>query len=198
MRCPQGGARRSPYFVSCRRAAQPRTTKPQAPHVTAPKDISTVDKAAFANRTWDARMVRFLDRQRRQGKPIRWIAEKLGVTLVRAVAEAINRGLVMHTAYRGRRCLTPPTPDLEPLGQVRDLPDENLCHYMQGHPTGAWRMCARPTQHATPWCPHHRARVYVTRAARLPGSAGILPALAAAPPHEEPAGSRRSQARVTP
>jgi hypothetical protein len=122
-----------------------------------------VDKAAFANRKWDRAMLRFLRLKRRQGKPIRWIAEKLGVSLVRAVAEAINRGLTMHTAYRGRRCLSPREPDLPPLGELRELPGENQCRWMAGHPTGAWRMCARPTEPGSPWCPHHRAQVYVKR-----------------------------------
>jgi hypothetical protein len=111
-------------------------------------------------------MVGFLYRKRRQGKPIRWIAQKLGVTLVRAVAQAINRGLVMHTAYRGRRSVTPPPPDLEPWGQVRELPEENLCRWMNANPDEPWAMCARPTDNHSAWCPHHRAQVYPPRVPR--------------------------------
>ena len=114
-------------------------------------------------------MLRFLARQRRRGKPIRWIADKLGVSLVRAVAQAINRGLVLHTAYRGRRCVATREPDLEPLGQVREIPGDNRCRWMPAHPTDAWAMCARPTEPGSPWCPHHRARVYVARNAQRRG-----------------------------
>ncbi len=159
----------------------------------APKNISVENKYAFANRAWDAAMLRFLVRQRRRGKPIRWIAEKLGVSLVRAVAQAINRGLTLHTAYRGRRCANDREPGLEPLGTPREIPDDNRCRWMDAHPNETWTMCARPTDHGEPWCPHHRAKVYVAR----PGTAGILPALPAAPPPKEPAGSRRSQDNVT-
>lgn len=130
-----------------------------------PENISAVDKSGprFQDRPWDEAMLRFLARQRKRGKPIRWIAEKLGVSLLRAVAKAVNLGLVLGSAYRGRRRFADAPVELEPLGPIREIPDEGLCRWMPADPRDAWAMCARPTEHDSPWCPHHHAQAYIRR-----------------------------------
>jgi hypothetical protein len=117
-------------------------------------------------------MVRFLYVKRRQGKPIRWIAQKLGVTLVRAVAMAVNRGLVLHTVYRGREGVL--EPDIDPFGPEREIAGEGLCRWIPEDPREPWHMCARPAEGDGPWCAFHKARALAPRKGRRPGTAGVL------------------------
>jgi len=135
-----------------------------------PKNISAVDSVAppkpvaeLARRPWDRAMLRFLKAKRRQGRPIRWIAERLGLDLLRVVAMAVNLRLALHTSYRGRRCKTPASPDLAPLGPENEIADDNLCRWIAADPAGPWAMCARPALEGYAYCAHHKQRAYAPR-----------------------------------
>jgi hypothetical protein len=119
--------------------------------------------AELARRPWDARMVRFLKVKRRQGRPIRWIAERLGLDLLRVVAKAVNLRLTLRTAYRGRACKTPQVAEPPPLGPQNEIADDGLCRWIAADPAGPWAMCARPTAEDSAYCPHHKQRAYASR-----------------------------------
>lgn len=135
-----------------------------------PQNISTVDiiagraaAAAFAHRPWDKAMLRFLKVQRRRGRPMRWIAGRLGVDLLRAVAMAVNLGLVLPATYRRRRCAGAIADEPPPLGPAGEIAEPGLCRWIAADPTGPWAMCARPAVQGWPYCAHHKARAYAVR-----------------------------------
>lgn len=119
--------------------------------------------SAHARRPWDRAMLRFLRVQRRQGRPIRWIAERLGLDLLRVVAMAVNLRLTLPGSYLGRRCKAQATPDLEPLGPENDIAGDSLCRWIEADPTGPWAMCARPALEGYAYCPHHKQRAHIPR-----------------------------------
>jgi hypothetical protein len=156
------------------------------PVTPAPENISPVDiiaaprtVAECARRTWDARMLRFLLIQRRRGKPVRWIAGRLGLDLRRVVAMAVNLRLTLPSAYRGRKCKTRRRKEPKPLGPPGDIADEGLCRWIEADPQGPWAMCARPALHGYAYCRHHKTRAYLPR--RPPVSTNIA-ATAPRPP----------------
>ena len=116
--------------------------------------------AELARRPWDARMLRFLKVQRRRGQPIRWIAERLGLDLLRVVAMAVNLRLTLPTAYHGRACKQPAGPDLKALGPAGDIAGEGLCRWIAADPSGPWAMCARPALEGYAYCAHHKQKAY--------------------------------------
>lgn len=139
-----------------------------------PENISHVDiiaaprgVAELAARRWDRRMVRFLVAQRRRGRPIRWIAERLGLDLMRVVAMAVNLRLTLPTAYDGRRCHEPEPEEPPPLGPENDIAAPGLCRWIAADPSGPYAMCARPAEEGWPYCAAHKARAYKPRRQRL-------------------------------
>ena len=150
---------------------------------TSPENISAVDSVApprpaaeLARRPWDARMLRFLKVQRRRGRPIRWIAERLGLDLVRVVAMAVNLRLTLPTAFRGRACKQPAAPAIAPLGPPNDIADEGLCRWIEADPTGPWAMCARPALEGYAYCAHHKPRAYAPRKSLIATNIAFAPA----------------------
>lgn len=108
-------------------------------------------------------MLRFLKVQRRRGQPIRWIAERLGLDLLRVVAMAVNLRLTLHTSYRGRSCKTPPPAELEALGPPGEIVDDGLCRWIDADPQGPWAMCGRPALEGSAYCPRHKQRALAPR-----------------------------------
>lgn len=139
-----------------------------------PENISRVDNVAaprgvaeLAARPWNRRMVRFLVTKRRRGKPIRWIAQRLGLDLMRVVAMAVNLRLTLPTAYDGRRCHEPAPEEPPPLGPENDIAAPGLCRWIAADPSGPYAMCARPAEEGWPYCTAHKARAYKPRRQRL-------------------------------
>jgi hypothetical protein len=109
-------------------------------------------------------MTAFLRAKRREGRNMRWIAAHLGITLGRAVAKAARLRLILHvprTSVQSERLPGEP----EPAGPERDIVAEGRCRWIEADPRDPWRMCGAPCAKASPWCPHHKARVFVKEVA---------------------------------
>ncbi len=124
---------------------------------------------ASPRRKWTRAMTAALVRWRREGASFGDIAKRLGVTRAIAVGKAVFAGL----ARRGLRSramsevrVLPDEP--EPLGALREVLAQGLCHWIRGDALGDWRMCGHPSVHGGAWCGHHLARVYVGTACPSP------------------------------
>lgn len=120
-------------------------------------------------------MLRFLRIQRRRGQPIRWIAERLGLDLLRVVAMAVNLRLTLPSAYHGRKCKTRRLKEPKPLGTPGDIADDGECRWIEADPTGPWAMCARPAVEGYAYCHHHKARAYVPRKPPISTNIAFVP-----------------------
>jgi len=119
-------------------------------------------------RKWTRAMTVALVRLRRQGRSFREIVHCLGV----AHSAAIARGVFARLAIEPERANLPADVGVfddepEPLGSRHEILEDGVCHWIRGDVThGDWRMCGRPSAAGSPWCPHHLARVWVSRADR--------------------------------
>ena len=105
-------------------------------------------------------MRHFLRAKRREGRPVKWIAAKLGIAESRALREAHRLNLIS----RSPREPAPRTAgEPAPIGPLREIVDEGLCRWLVGCPKSLWRMCAHPAANGSAWCEHHRTRVHPMR-----------------------------------
>ncbi len=110
-------------------------------------------------------MTAFLRAKRREGKTMRWIAAHLGITLGRAVAKAARLRLILHVPRT--YVATEPMPgEPAPIGGEREVLDEGRCRWIGADMGTAWRMCGHACANDEPWCPHHKARVFVEEVGR--------------------------------
>lgn len=105
---------------------------------------------------WTPAMTAFFRRMRARGRSFAWIARGLGLSPRACVRRAAALGLL-------ERKTLPPLPragaEPAPLGEVRTLLDEGVCHWIHGEPgTAGWRMCGHPSVHGSSWCAHHYVR----------------------------------------
>ena len=56
--------------------------------------------------------------------------------------------------------------DQAPIGGEREVVDEGRCRWIGADMGTAWRMCGHACAKDEPWCPHHKARVFVEEAGR--------------------------------
>jgi hypothetical protein len=102
---------------------------------------------------WTLERIDELKRLRRAGVAYWRIARRLGVT--RKAAMARGRLLGLRPLPRAPKWQDEPAP----LGELREILGEDVCHWIAGDPSRLWRMCGHSSVHGSSWCAHHLERV---------------------------------------
>jgi hypothetical protein len=104
---------------------------------------------------WTLERIDELKRLRRDGVAYRRIAKRLGVTCEAAAKRGAQLGLRPPPRVR----IAETADEAAPLGALREILGEGVCHWIAGDAPGPWRMCGHPSVHGSLWCAHHLGRV---------------------------------------
>ena len=104
---------------------------------------------------WTLERIDELKRLRRAGVAYWRIAKRLGVTC----EAAAKRGMLLGLRPQPRVHIAEAADEPAPLGALREILGEGVCHWIAGDAPGRWHMCGHPSVHGASWCAHHRGRV---------------------------------------